>query len=408
MSQLRSSDHVIVVGAGLAGWRLAESLRREGYRGSVTVVGDEHHLPYDRPPLSKQVLAGKWTLERSALTTEAKVQELDVTLRLGTRVVSLDVGATTVELDDGTSLEGSHVALAIGSRARPLSFPSSGALATLRSRDDAERLDRELRSLPSESVVAVIGGGFVGAEVATSMKTRGLAPIVFEVTERPLIAVVGPEVAHWLHRLSADAGIEVRTNQRLLDVVTNAAGVELEVEGGASLRARAIVAAVGSTLDLDWLTSSGLTLDRGIVVDHDLQAAPHVAAIGDVARFPFSNAAGEELVRVEHWQIAVDHAAQLARHWSHPEAPRVVTVPYFWSDQYGKKIQMLGHPDPSDDVTLVAGSPEDARWLALYTRDDNVTGIVALNQPRGLMLAKVVVDHATTLGEALKNAPWSS
>ena len=174
---LRSSDHVIVVGAGLAGWRFAESLRREGYRGAITIVGDEHHAPYDRPPLSKQVLAGKWDARegrrwrRRSEGPRARRRRL----RLGTS------GRQTrrrerrrSNLTTARSLEGTHVVIATGTSARPLSFPSSRRARDAAHRDDAERLDRELRSLPSESVVAVIGGGFVGAEVATSMKTRGL------------------------------------------------------------------------------------------------------------------------------------------------------------------------------------------------------------------------------------------
>ena len=133
-----------------------------------------------------------------------------------------------------------------------------------------------------------------------------------------------------------------------------------------------------------------------------------MAAIGDVARFPWSNAAGEELVRIEHWQVATDHAAQLADFWMGGGSETTSMVPYFWSDQYGKKLQLLGHPHPSDDVLRVSGSPEEGKWQALYSRDSFVTGVVTLSQPRGLALSRGLLESPTTLDEALAASPWAS
>ena len=408
MTPLRSSDHVIVVGAGLAGWRFVESLRVEGYRGALTLVGDEPHAPYDRPPLSKQVLSGKWEVEKATLASPQQLAESGATLRLGVRAAQLDVEATAVRLFDDSLLEGTHVVLATGSRARPLSFASSGALDTLRTRDDLVHLDGELASLAPASVAAVIGGGFVGAEVATSMKARGLVPVVLEAAERPLIAAVGEEASTWLLPLAANAEVELRTNQRLNNVTKSDPGYVLDFDDGTHLDARTLLAAVGSTLDLEWLANSGLTLDEGVVVDRDFQAAPRVAAIGDVARFVLRGAIGEEVVRVEHWQNATEHAAELAHFWMSGDSAVGVIVPYFWSDQYGQKIQMLGHPHPSDDVAIVSGSLDEGRWLALYSRDRLVSGALSLSHPRHLALAKPLLESPTTLNDALASAPWLS
>ena len=407
MSQLRSSDHVVVVGAGVAGWRLVESLRREGYEGALTLVGDEPHAPYDRPPLSKQVLSGKWDLDKVVLATSEKLEASRAILRLGVRATRLDAQNTTVFLADGSALEATHVVLATGSQARALSFPTSGALATLRNYDDLTRLDAALKSLEPESVFVIIGGGFVGAEAATSIKARGLTPVVLEVAPRPLIGALGEEVSAWLERLGADFGIEVSTNQHLRDVRPHEGGVVIDFVDGSSLAAGAILAAVGSSLDLAWLEGSGLTLDNGVVVDRDLQAAPSVAAIGDVACFTLTSALGEEVARIEHWEVATEHAGQLARYWTSGERSTAVTIPYFWSDQYGKKIQMLGHPHPSDDVVMVEGGPDEGKWLALYSRDGYVTGAVSLSQPRGLALSKKLLEEPSTLKGALESAPWS-
>jgi len=408
VNRLQSSDHVIVVGAGLAGWRFVESLRREGYDGALSLIGDEPHAPYDRPPLSKQVLAGKWDLDKTTLASPEQLVASKATLHLGVRATALDVTSKSVQLSDGSQVSGTHVVLATGSRARPLAFDSSGPLPTLRTRDDLVRLRSTLDSLDSASIVAVIGGGFVGAEVATSTKTRGFTPIVLEAATRPLVTVLGEEVSEWLLPLASDAGVELRVNQQVRDVTIDDDGVVLHFEDNTHLNARAVLGAVGSTLDLEWLEGSGLTLDKGVVVDRDSQAAPFVAAIGDVARFAMTTAAGNEVARIEHWQIATDHARELAHHWMGGARSVAFTMPYFWSDQYGKKIQMLGHPHVDDDVVLVNGSPSEGKWLAIYSRGGLVTGLVSLSQPRGLALAKVLLEAPTTLAEALERAPWNT
>jgi len=407
VSQLLPTDHVTVVGAGVAGWRFVESLRREGFEGDITLVGEEPHAPYDRPPLSKQVLSGKWDVTKATLATPELLDEAGVTLRLGVRATKLDVATTTVDLSDGSSVTGTHVVLAIGTRARALSVPSGESLPTLRNHDDVTRLTATLDSLDQGSVVVVIGGGFVGAEVATSLKSRGFTPLVLEVADRPLLSVLGEDVSKWLASLGHDAGIEVRTNQKISDVRALRGGFVVELKDGSRVEASAVLAAVGSSLDLAWLEGSGLTLDDGVVVDLDLQAAPRVAAIGDVARFSWTSTVSEELVRIEHWQVATDHAAHLAHYWMSGESPAPM-VPYFWSDQYGKKIQMLGHPHPEDDVVRVSGSPEESKWLALYSRDGVVTGFVALSHPRALMLAKPLLERKTLLVEALASTLWEA
>jgi NADPH-dependent 2,4-dienoyl-CoA reductase/sulfur reductase-like enzyme len=405
VSPLESSDHVVVVGAGLAGWRFVQEIRQLGFQGAITLIGDERHAPYERPPLSKQILSGKWGPEKATLATLEKIDGVHATVLLGRRAVHLDADAKSVRLDDDSVVTGTHVVLATGIRARSLSFESSGPLPTLRTIDDASRLNEMASALDPDSVVAVIGGGFIGAEVATSLLTRGLRPVVLEMAERPLMGVVGTEASAWLHRLAPAAGIEVRTSQRVRDVTTSDTQTTVHFDVGEPLAARAVVAAVGSALDLEWLVDSGLTLDDGVVVDHYLEAVPGVAAIGDMARFVHRSGLDEEHIRLEHWQVAADHAWQLAHHWmGQPEEP---ALPYFWSDQYGKKIQMLGHPRPDDEVVMAEGSDADMKWLALFVRDHMVTAVLTLSQPRGLALSRVLLDRVTTLDDALALAPWA-
>ncbi|HTT58505.1 MAG TPA: FAD-dependent oxidoreductase [Acidimicrobiales bacterium] len=406
MNPLGPDDHVVVVGAGLAGWRFAEILRQLGYRGKVTIVGDEPHPPYDRPPLSKQILSGKWDLDKATLATPLKLEAARVDLRLERRVTRLDAEARRVELDDGTQISGSHVVVATGTRAQPLRFTGSGDLPTLRSAEDVTRLNQTLSRLEPGAAFAVIGGGFVGAEVATSLAGRGLRPVVLEVAQRPLVGVVGDEASQWLEGLAPNAGIELRTRQHIRDVLVSEKTLFVEFDQGPALEVAGVIAAVGSALDLGWLEGSGLNLDHGVRVDENLQAAPFVGAIGDVARFAYR--VGDELepIRVEHWQVAADHAWHLAHHWMGAGARPA--VPYFWSDQYGKKIQMLGHPRPDDEVVRVSGSDEELKWLALYVRRGLVTGVLALSNPRGLATSKVLLDELTTIDDALARAPWAA
>ena len=404
---LQNSDHVVIVGAGFGGWRLVEALRREGFDGEVTLLGEETYAPYDRPPLSKQVLAGKWDAERATLATPERIAETKVNLRLGVRAMSLDVESNTVELEDGSRVEGTHVVIATGARARRLPFSADDQILTLRNRDDELRMRLELDGLKAGSVIVVIGGGFIGAEVATQLKSRGFVPIVLEALQRPLIGVLGPDVSSWLERLAADADVELRSDQHIRDVEHGTEGFVGRFEVGEPLDADAVIVGAGALANFEWLEGSGLTLDNGVVVDENLLARESIAAIGDVARFSWPNVMGEELVRIEHWEVANLHANELAHFWVTGEGTRALMVPYFWSDQYGKKIQMLGHARPDDDVVRVSGSPEEGKWLALYSRGGVVTGIVTLSQPRGLMLSKHLLESPSTLDLALDDAPWA-
>jgi NADPH-dependent 2,4-dienoyl-CoA reductase/sulfur reductase-like enzyme len=405
---LQSSDHVVIVGSGFGGWRLVEALRREGFDGAITLVGEEDYAPYDRPPLSKQVLAGKWDVERATLATPEKIAETDVDLRLGARATSLDVEAYSVELEDGSRVEGTHVVIATGTRARRLPYSADADILMLRNREDELRMRLELDRLGPGRVIAVIGGGFIGAEVATQLKSRGFVPIVLEALQRPLIGVLGPDVSSWLERLASDAQIELRSGQHIDDVEGEDEGFSVRFADASRLRADAVVVGAGALPNFEWLEGSGLTLDNGVVVDENLLARERIAAIGDVARFSWPNVMGEELVRIEHWEVSNGHANSLAHYWMTGEGSRALMVPYFWSDQYGKKIQMLGHPRPDDDVVQVSGSPDEGKWLALYSRDGVVTGIVALSHPRALMLSKHLLEAPSTLESALDDSPWMS
>ena len=395
---LTSTDHVVVVGAGLAGWRFIESLRRDGYEGKITLIGDEPYVPYDRPPLSKQVLSGKWEIDKTVLASDEALESANITSIFGVSATSLDVMSHTVTLENGETVSGTHIVIATGTRARRISFSDESLVHTIRNRKDIEGLNALLATVPEGATIAVIGGGFIGAEAATALKARGLTPVVLEALQRPLIGALGDQASQWLLPLASNAEIELRTSQVIRDVSDGS----VVFADGSTLEVAAVVLGVGAEVNTEWLQSSGLVLDGGVVVDEHLLASPTIGALGDVAKFPFKG----ELTRIEHWQVATDHAAALSLHWAKGEkAPDM--VPYFWSDQYGKKIQMLGHPHPSDDIVKVAGSDEEGKWLAIYSRGGVVTGILSLSQPRWLMVSKVLLDEETTLTRAMELQPWA-
>ena len=329
---LSASDHVVVVGAGLSGWRFIESLRRDGYTGKVTLIGDEPYAPYDRPPLSKQILSGKWELDKTVLASAEALEAADITTVFGVAGKSLDAESNSITLENDEIISGTHIVIATGTRARRISFTDESLVHTIRSRQDIEGLNAHLGTLPDGAKVAVIGGGFIGAEAATALKARGFIPVVLEALERPLISTLGPEVSQWLLPLAANAEIELRTNQQISDIKNGL----IEFADGSFLEVAAIILGVGAVVNTEWLESSGLSLDGGVIVNEHLLATPTIGAIGDVAKFPFEGA----LTRIEHWQVATDHAAALSSYWAKGEvAPDM--VPYFWSDQYGKKIEKL-------------------------------------------------------------------
>lgn len=384
-----SAPHVVIVGASLAGYRTYTSLRREGFTGPVTLIGDEPHVPYDRPPLSKQILLGKWDFDKLDLASHLDVDEEQgaFTMRLGVAATHLDVALKTVTLADGREVHGDVIVIATGTRARTLSFSAGSELHSVRTKDDAHELLAALRALSDDAQVALIGGGFIGAEVATALSGRGLHVTVFEGQAMPLAAVLGTTVASWLLPLPANVGVDLRVSQQVHDVRRVGTRFELTANNE-TFEADLVLVGVGAVTNTEWLASSGLTIDRGVVTNEYLEAAPDVYAVGDVSVFPYTMNGKTKATRIEHWQIAVDHAAYLAQRLATGSKEPFLTVPYFWSDQYGKKIQMLGHPDPSDDVEMVSGSVDDGKWLAQYRREGRITGVIALNNPRELMLSR--------------------
>jgi NADPH-dependent 2,4-dienoyl-CoA reductase/sulfur reductase-like enzyme len=409
---IRDDGTVIVVGGSLAGLRAAETLRRSGFGGSLVMVGEEAHLPYDRPPLSKQVLAGAWPMEKAALCDEGHLDGLAIERRFGHRVVSFDAEARRLELDDGTTIDGDGIVLATGARPRPLPGQQPGAPThLLRTIDDAARLSRRLLEAGPGARVAVVGAGFIGSEVAATCAGMGCRVTVVEAAAVPLASALGDEVGGACGALHERNGVRLRTGVGVSAVrpahpdepSLGGASSVVELADGSSLGADVVVVGIGVVPNVEWLEGSGLRLDDGVLCDHALFAAEGVVAAGDVARWRRTDADGDELVRVEHWQMAVDGGVAAARALlaGRAAAPAFQPVPYFWSDQYGLKIQMLGRPRPGDHVTVVDGSLDQDRFVALYGRSGMLTAVVGVGRPRQLMAYRPLLAAGASWDQAL-------
>ncbi|HXZ83111.1 MAG TPA: FAD-dependent oxidoreductase [Acidimicrobiales bacterium] len=391
---------VVVVGASLAGLKACEGLRRGGFAGSIALVGAESHLPYDRPPLSKEFLAGKSPFERLALTTEGKLADLDLDLELGARARAVDPARRVVRLESGRELPFEGLVIATGATPRRLrpGGDLEGVL-TLRRLEDALRL-RDLLEVGGVRLV-VVGGGFLGMEVAATARGLGAEVTVVEPQPAPLARVVGPLVGRALTEAHAEHGVRLRTGVGVTALVGESRVEGVRLDDGSLIAADVVLVAVGVVPETGWLEGSGLDLADGVRCGPSLLAAPGVVAAGDVARWPHPLAGG--LIRLEHRTNAAEQGAHAAASLlAGPGAPAFTSVPYFWSDQFDLKIQSIGIPGPLDEVRVVAGSIAERRFVACYGRAGRLSAVVAFGRPRQLMAFRGLLERRAPLEEALR------
>ncbi|MPY64427.1 NAD(P)/FAD-dependent oxidoreductase [Streptomyces spongiae] len=362
---------VLIVGASAAGLAAAETLRREGYDGTVTLVGDEPHAPYDRPPLSKQVLAGAWQPERLGLRGPADLDALGLDLRLGTAATGLDVTDRTVRLADGSTEPYDGLIVATG--VRPRRLPGEGA-HVMRTLDDALALRDRLG--PGRRLV-VVGAGFLGAEAASVARGLGAEVTLLEPAPVPLAHAVGTRVGEVLSRVHELRGVDLRTGVTVNEVTKD--GVRLA--GGEVVEADEVLVAIGSLPNTEWLDGSGLSVADGLVCDEYCEAAPGIYAAGDVARW--HNPLFGTSMRIEHRTNAAEQGMAAARNLLAAPGARkpFAPVPYFWSDQYDMKIQAYGYLRGHDEVAVVEGDLAERRFVAAYRTGDRLTGALAVGMP---------------------------
>ncbi|MTD53272.1 ferredoxin reductase [Amycolatopsis sp. RM579] len=386
----------MVVGAGLGGVRTVEQLRTAGYQGGITLVGDEPHAPYDRPPLSKQVLAGTWTPERITLRDHDGLAELNVRTHFGVPATALHAGA--VALADGTVLDADAVVIATGAEARRLPGQPPG-VHTLRTLDDSLALRVALDGARS---LLVVGAGFIGAEVASGARARGIGVTVLEAMPVPCERALGPQLGVLCGRLLTEAGVDLRLGTRLSRFVD---ANTVELADGSRVSADVVLAGVGATPRSSWLDKGdvGLETANGVACDERgrVDGASGVWAVGDVAAWQDPVRGGR--FRHEHWTNVVDQAAVVARDIAGADPPPA-TVPYFWSDQFGMKIQLVGRPDLAGTIVPLrgeglTGGPVKGT-VAGYFAGDRLVAVVGFGAARYLAKYHALVLRGAGRAEA--------
>ena len=380
-------QHVLIVGASLAGVRTAEALRAKGFAGELTIVGAENVVPYDRPPLSKGYLEGKRTAEQLALRpTDPLLQSLNVRMVLGTAASGLDLDNRQVSLSTGDSV--SFDALVIASGTSPRVLPGTADLPgvhTIRNLGDADALRPKL---VSDAKVVIIGAGFIGAEVASTAKSAGADVTVLEAVPIPLSRQLGDEMGTAVAAFHQRNGVTLR----VACSVSHLTATHVHLADGEALPFDACVVGVGVQPNTEWLDQSRMDTSDGVLCDSSLRVIvdgspdPRIVAIGDIARWVNPRYEYEGPVRVEHWTNAVEsaeHAATTLLATSSSAEP-FAPVPYFWSDQYGNKIQFLGRAHGFDEVAVVSGST-DGKFVVLYRRGDRLVAALGVSSVKTVM-----------------------
>jgi NADPH-dependent 2,4-dienoyl-CoA reductase/sulfur reductase-like enzyme len=395
-------EHAVIVGSSLAGLRAAETLRTNGFDGTITVVGAERHLPYDRPPLSKRFLSGEWQVDQIALRKPDMLGELNLTLRLGTAATALDTTRRTVTLADGELLQYDGLIIATGASCRKLpTVPPLLGIHELRTLDDSVALRADLQGFRVPARLVVIGAGFIGLEAAaTARRAYGCEVTVLEGLPAPLVRALGPEMGNAIAAVHTHNGVEVRCGVQVAGIEGNGTRVTgVRLGDGSLVAADVVLVGIGVVPNTGWLESSGLTLRDGVVCDATLNAGVEsVYAAGDLVRWP-NGLFGEEM-RVEHWTTAAEQgaaaAANLLAVWRGEDPSPFETVPFFWSDQFDARIQYLGRGSGDDEVRVVAGSVEDRRFVALYGSNGKLRAALGVSMPKVVMpFRKLLAERAS-------------
>ena len=357
---------IVIIGGGLAGAKAAEALRGKDFGGALTLIGDEVHLPYERPPLSKAYLAGKAPFEDAIVLPLEWYRDNDVDLRLGTRATSVDAGARTVTLADGSALRYDKLLLATGAVPKRLDLAGADAEGVhyLRRVEDADALRAEFGA---GRRLVIVGGGWIGLEVAAAAREAGTEVTLLEVAELPLIAVLGPELAQVFADLHREHGVDLRLGASLRELVVTDGRVTGVRVADETIAADAVVIGVGVAPDVSLAESAGLAIDNGVLVDASLCSSdPNVYAVGDIANL--DHPVLRTRVRVEHWATALNQPA-IAAAAMLGEDVRFTDLPYFFSDQYDLGMEYVGHAPPGSYERVVVRGDLGAREFVAFWLD---------------------------------------
>ena len=391
-STVNAMTGIVIVGAGLGATRTAEQLRRANYADAITIVGDEAHLPYDRPPLSKEVLRRE--VDDVALKPQQWYDERNIALRLGSPAGALDTAQRAVTCQDGRALGYHQLVIATGLIPRRIpAFPDLAGIRVLRSYDQAMALRKH--AVTARRAV-VVGAGFIGCEVAASLRMLGVEVVLVEPQPVPLASALGEQIGALVTRLHRAHGVDVRTGTGVLEVRGQGQVDSVVLTDGTELMADLVVVGVGSRPATDWLAGSGVEVNNGVICDEVGRTnVPQVWALGDVASW---RRHGHQ-VRVEHWSNVAEQARALVSAMLGQQVATGVVVHYFWRDQYDVKIQCLGEPCATDIVHLVKDDRQ--AFLAFYERSGVVVGVVGAGMPSAVMKTRAAIVAGAPIAEVL-------
>jgi NADPH-dependent 2,4-dienoyl-CoA reductase/sulfur reductase-like enzyme len=391
-----------VAGASLAGLSAAEALRRLGYFGDLVLIGDEPYPPYDRPPLSKQVL----TRSLSTDTTLPQPRDLDIDWRLGVAARGVDITVRRIDLANGDAFDYDRLLIATGMRGRPWPKPDEAAIdgvLTLRGRDDADRLVSRLAASPGR--VLIIGGGFIGCELASCCREMGLAVTIVESERVPMRRALGERIGAFMAGVIRDHGVDLRLGAMVERIEADNAGAVAAVmlKDGTRIGCNLVIVALGAVRNIEWLEGSGLlTSAQGLRCDAFCRAlradeapAPDVFAASDVAHWPLAAYDGH-LVAVEHWGNAVEQARTAAHNMLAGDITGMRIhqhLPDFWSSQFGLNIKCVGLADHADEMAIAQGSVEERRFLAVFGRKGRTTAALSINSARWLPAYRALIEE---------------
>ncbi len=396
------SETIVIVGAGHAGGRAAQALRAAGFEGRVVLIGAERYPPYERPPLSKELLTSDDPLDKARLHKDEFYDDNAIELRTGVRAEAIDREAKTVTLSDGEALSYDKLLLTTGGEVRRLPAPGADldGVYYVRDFDDTQAIRKRLKP---GTKVAVIGGGFIGLESAASARTRGCEVTVIEATDRLMGRAVAPEVGEYFVKVHRGHGVDVRLSTKVARILGEGKveGVEVEgveLEGGETVPAELVVVGIGIVPAVELAEAAGLECDNGIVVDeYGRTSDPHIWAAGDVANQP--NAFLGNRVRLESYQNAQDQAMHVARNMIADEPTPYEDSLWVWTDQYDVNLQMAGQPDDYDEV-VTRGDPESGSFALFYMKGGRIVAVNTINAGRDMRAAQRLMQSGKTVDPA--------
>jgi len=397
----KAEPRIVIVGAGHSGGRAAEALRGAGFVGPILMLGAEPYPPYERPPLSKELLAGSIGIEKTYVRPLSWYRENGVTLRLGCTVSGLDLGARRVRIEGGGDEAFDRLLLATGARARRLRTSGGENKRIYYIREIADCLALRERLRP-ETRVAIIGAGFIGLEVASVARMAGCAVAVIELAAQPLARVVAPEIGNWYARLHESRGVELRTGTSVQAIEDAGTALRLKLGDGETVEADLAVAGVGAIPNTELAAAAGLAVEDGIVVDaFGRTADPEVFAAGDVTRH-FNPILGRH-IRLEAWQNAQNQAIAVAKIMAGGSEP-FAEVPWFWTDQYDVNLQIAGAPERWERLVW-RGDPGERAFTLFYLAGSRVVAANTVNNARDMRFARMLIHSGKSVDSAALGDP---